>query len=89
MAEQNFDEAVLAIQEAADKIISVSTQMDGFEGKQNELLASVKVLTERVTNMEHVTRPPSPRNKRHSVPPYDRVGLVLGFEAIFVCFKLL
>lgn len=76
MADQNLDEAVLAIQDAADRIMSVSTQMDGFDGKQNELLASFKVLTERVANMEHATQQaPGPR-KKYSVPPYDRVGFL-------------
>ena len=75
MADQNLDEAVLTIQEAANKIVSVSSQMEGFEGKQNELLASVKVLTECVTNMEHGTRDPVPARNKHSVALYDRVSL--------------
>ena len=70
-----MDEAVLTIQEAANKIVSVSSQMEGFEGKQNELLASVKVLTECVTDMEHGTRDPVLARNKHSVALYDRVSL--------------
>ena len=52
MAGCDFDDAMLAIQEAAGKITSISTQLGGFEGKQDELLESVRVLTERVANLE-------------------------------------
>ena len=76
MADQNLDEAVLAIQEAANKISSASTQMGCYDGKQDELLASMKILTERVANMENATRPAP--NKRHSVSLYDRVSLWCG-----------
>lgn len=40
---QSLDEAVVVIQEAANKLTSVSTQ---FEGKQDELISSVKILAE-------------------------------------------
>ena len=36
----DFDNAMLAIQEAASKITSVSAQLGNFEGKQDELRQS-------------------------------------------------
>ena len=74
----DFDDAMLAIQEAAGKITSVSAQLGNFEGKQNELLESVKVLSERVANLEDVARS-SPRaggkRQRCSIPLFERVSL--------------
>ena len=52
----DFDDAMLAVQEAAGKITSVSAQIGNFEGKQDELLESVKVLSERVANLEDAAR---------------------------------
>ena len=79
-----MDEAVLAIQEAAKKLNSVSTQICGVEGKQDELLATIKVLSERVTNLEAATnyqacvRVSSKEKKHHpNVPLYERVRLSL------------
>ena len=56
----DFDDAMLAIREAAGKITSVSVQLGNFERKQNELLESVKVLSECVANLEDAARS-SPR----------------------------
>ena len=79
-----MDEAVLAVQEAAKKLNSVSTQICGVEGKQDELLATIKVLSERVTNLEAATNYQacvcvSSKEKKHhpNVPLYERVRLSL------------
>lgn len=56
MSGGDFDDAMLAIQEAASKITSVSVQLGNFEGKQDELLERVKVLSERVASLEDVAR---------------------------------
>ena len=79
-----MDEAILAVQEAAKKLNSVSTQICGVEGKQDELLATIKVLSERVTNLEAATnyqacvRVSSKEKKHHiNVPLYERVRLSL------------
>ena len=56
MSACDFDDVMLAIQEAAGKITSVSTQSGNFEGKQDELLESVKVLSERIANLEDAAK---------------------------------
>ena len=69
---------MLTIQEAAGKITSVSAQMGNFEGKQDELLESVKVLSERVANLEDAARSSSRaggKRQRSSIPLFERVSL--------------
>ena len=92
-----MDEAVLAIQEAAKKLNSVSTQICGVEGKQDELLATIKVLSERVTNLEAAknnyqacVRVSSKEKKHHpNVPLYERVRLsLLIFVHVFTVYFL-
>ena len=91
-----MNEAVLAIQEAAKKLNSVSTQICGVEGKQGELLATIKVLSERVTNLEAATnyqacvRVSSEEKKHHpNIPLYERVRLsLLIFVHVFTVYFL-
>ena len=64
---------MLVIQEAASKLTAASTQMEGFEGKQDELISSVKTLAERVTNLEQVGLKPK-KKLNCSVPLYERVS---------------
>ena len=74
----DFDDAMLAIQEAAGKITSVSTQIGNFDGKQDELLESVKVLTESVANLEDAARSSTRaggKRQRSCVPLFERVSL--------------
>ena len=78
MAEQRLDEAVLVIQGAADKLTSATSQFKGFEGKQDELISSVKILAERVINLERS----KPKKKQdRSVPLYERVCLVPTYSS--------
>ena len=75
MAEQSLDEAMLVIQEAARKINSASTQLDGFGGKQDELIVSVNALAERVANLESARK--ARETKKIFVPLYERVNIVM------------
>lgn len=70
MAEQSLDDAVIVIQEAASKLSSASSQLEGLGGKQDELISSVKILAEKVANLEQAkTR----KKQDRSVPLYERV----------------
>lgn len=74
MSGGDFDDAMLAIQEAAGKITSVSAQLGNFEGKQDELPESVKVLSERVANLEDAARSSS-QGGGSFIPLFERVSL--------------
>lgn len=80
----NLDEAVLVIQEAASKLDSASKHIEGFDGKTDELISSVKILTEKVADLEDAQTAAALRaknKKSRSVSLYDRVWLV-KFKAI-------
>lgn len=74
----NFDDAMLAIQSAATSIAAVSQKLENFEGKQEELLKSVKEISERVAKLEeknpHV--PPADGKGQRQVFPFERVSLL-------------
>ena len=75
MSGGDFNDAMLSIQEAASKITTVSAQLGNFDGKQDELLESVKVLSERVANLEDVARSSSQGGGKSSIPLFERVSL--------------
>ena len=80
MASPDLDEAVLVIQEAATKISSVSTKFEDFEGKQDELISTVKFLSERVADLEKSSQQKGAKPKKkldHPVQPYERVCLFI------------
>ena len=58
----DLDEAILAIQEAATGICSVSREIGDVKGKQDELLDTIRALSEQVGNIEK--RDPCPLRKR-------------------------
>ena len=64
MVANDIDEAVLVIQRASRDIENATKKLEDYEGKQDELLAAVKVLTERVANLEDS---PSPKAKKESL----------------------
>lgn len=78
MVDRELDEAVLVIQEAASKFSSASKQLESFDGKQDELIANVKVLTEKVANLEEATvsHRVNKTKKSRSVSLFDRVCLL-------------
>lgn len=77
MVDRELDEAVLVIQEAASKFSSASKQLESFDGKQDELIANVKVLTEKVANLEAtVSHRVNKTKKSRSVSLFDRVCLL-------------
>ena len=55
MSGYELDKAVLAIQEAVAGISSMSKDIGEVKGKQDELLETIHVLGERVTNIEQRT----------------------------------
>ena len=71
----DLDDAVLAIQEAANKIVSAIDQSDGRarEDKQDKILSSLDTLTERVASLEQTKG--KKKKKDRTVPLYDRVSL--------------
>ena len=78
MSGYEMDEAMLAIQEAANGISSISKQVGNVEGKQDELLASIRALSERVVNLEKgalTSAIPSKKNQRRVIPLYERVSV--------------
>ena len=76
---ENLDEAVVVIQEAANKLNSATKQFEGYGGKQDELISSVKELTEKVADLEEAQTAAALRvkgssnKKTRSVSLYDRV----------------
>ena len=75
MSGYELDEAVLAIQEAVSGISSVSNDIGEVKGKQDELLETIRVLSERVTNIEQRTNSAGPSSrKRRVIPLYERVS---------------
>ena len=78
---QLLDDAVLAIQEAANKINSATSHFDGIEDKQDQLLSSFKTLAERVANLEQAATSNGKKKKEaHSVPLYERVSWYLWYN---------
>ena len=90
MEAYDVDEAVLAIQQATSDIGAATKKLDDYEGKQDELLAAVKVLTECVVNLEgatHSSRCPKQKERR-SVPPYERVSIQKYLPNAFLTTKV-
>ena len=77
MAEQSFEEAVIVVQEASEKIAEVSKKLAGLDGQNKELLAVLNDLTNKVSILEQkqtsATTAIAPRN----VPLYIRVSVIL------------
>ena len=75
-----LDEAVLAIQEAASDIVTVTKDIDDVKGKQEQLLQTINALSERISNIEQgAAQRVKERPTRPSIPLYERVSYHLWF----------
>ena len=68
-----LDEAVLAIQEAATGITTVTKDIDEVKGRQEELLQSIHALNERISNIEQGSTKKE-KQIRPFIPLYERVS---------------
>lgn len=82
MSGYELDEAVSAIQEAVSGISAVSKDIGDVKGKQDELLETIRALSERVTNIEQRTPSAASSKKRRIIPLYERVSLC---EILYTC----
>ena len=79
MAEQSFEDAMIVIQEASASILQVSSKLSGLQSHNQEVVAALKDLSNKVTILESRQRDstgPRERAQVRKVPLFIRVSTI-------------
>lgn len=69
-AEASLDDAVMVIQDAANKLESATSQFEAFKGQQDELISTIKDIAKKVASLEQTSK----TKEDKCVPLYERVS---------------
>lgn len=74
MADQSMEEAMIIIQEASAKIANVSDKLSGLENNNQEVVAALKDLSNKVANLESGRSHGKEKSPLTKAPLYIRVS---------------